>query len=558
MNLQTILKRPRLIGFIICVIALFAYYIPYIVLGQDSIITIHDNLDAYLPNLVTQANYSQWLSTGEYPVMDGSFSYWSLQDWISVKMLLFIFMNPFAAYLINDMIVRVVAIIFMFLLLYDYVLKSSNYRLLISILSSVAFAFVAFYTIYGLTSSGVPLIAWCVLNIRNGVKKIESFILMALLPLFSTLALTGFYVGCVLGVYLLISFIRKERNVWPLFWASALMVGMYVVVNIPTLLSFFDSSVTHRAEFRFIESWYEILFGRAQKLFLYGQFHYGSYKSIYCIIAIIVALICNKGVDKPILYMFIGVLAIVSFATVFYVVKNCFPGFKFVQSLQLDRFYMFLLPLWILLLARSLSLICSRKYMKYLGFALAIVTSCVFIYTNKEFKSNVKLMLGLSVEEVPYNHFYDVDLFSMIKKDMDCNNPYEHKVVSVGMYPGIALYNQFYTLDAYLSSYPLQYKHKFKEVILPELEKDKNLCKYYDNWGSRCYLFSADCGKRYMYGKNDKKQITLDINVEKLRELGCEYIFSAVDISNYGELGIVYINEYTTADSYWKIRVYKL
>lgn len=558
MKMQTILKRPRLIGILICAIVLLAYYIPYIVLGQDSIITIHDNLDAYLPNLVTQANYSQWLSTGEYPVMDGNFSYLSLQDWISVKMLLFIFMNPFAAYLFNDMLVRAIAIIFMFLLLYDYVIQSSRYSMIISLLSSIAFAFVATYTIFGLTSSGVPLVMWCVLNIRNGVKKIESFILMALLPLFSTLALTGLYIGCVLGVYLLISFIRKEKNVWTLFWASALMVCLYVLVNVPMLLSFVNSNgLTNRAEFHSEYTWYGII-DMAKNMFLYGQYHYGSYMSICCIIAIIVALICNRGVDKPTLYMFIGIVAIVSFATLFYVIKNCFPGFRFVQSFQLDRFYIFLLPLWILLLARSLSLICSRKYMKYFGFAFAIITSCVFIYTNKEFKSNVKLMLGLSVEEVPYNHFYDVDLFSMIKKDMDCNNPYEHKVVSVGMYPGIALYNQFYTLDAYLSSYPLQYKHKFKEVILPELEKDKNLCKYYDNWGSRCYLFSADCGKRYMYGKNDKKQITLDINVEKLRELGCEYIFSAVDISNYEQLGIDYVDTYSNDDSYWEIHVYKI
>ena len=302
-----------------------AYYIPVIVLGQDSIVTIHDNLDGYLPNLVTQANYSQWLSKGEYPIMDGNVSYMAMQDWISIKMLLFLLLNPFAAYMIHDMLMRAIAMVFMFLLLYDYVIKTTDYKMLISLSSSIAFALVAMYTIFGLTSFGVPLVVWSVLNIQKGTKKRGSFLLLASLPLFSTLALTGFYVGCALGMYLLVLFIHKEKNVWPVFWASALMVFMYVVVNVPMLMSFFNSNqLTNRDEFQSTYTWIEVI-GYAKTLFLHGQYHYGAYAAICCLFAMGIALICNKGIDRPTLLMFVGIVAIVTFAAILYIVKTYCP-----------------------------------------------------------------------------------------------------------------------------------------------------------------------------------------------------------------------------------------
>lgn len=536
-----------------------AYYIPVIVLGQDSIVAIHDNLDGYLPNLVTQANYSQWLSTGEYPVMDGNVSYLAMQDWISVKMLLFLLLNPFTAYMIHDMLMRAIAMAFMFLLLYDYVIKTSDYKILVSLLSSIAFALVATYTIFGLTSFGVPLVAWCVLNIRSDKKKVISFLLLALLPLFSTLALTGFYIGCALGIFLLILFIRKEKNVWPVFWASALMVFMYIVVNVPMLMSFFNSNeLTNRAEFQSTYTWFEVI-GYAKTLFLHGQYHYGSYMSICCLIAMVVALICNKGVDWLILFMFVGVVVIVAFAALFCILKTYCPDLKFVQSFQLDRFYIFLLPLWILIQARSLSVICSKKHLRFVGITLAVVSTCIFVYTNKDFRSNVKLMAGIPVQEVSYKQFYDNDLFSMIEREIGCDKPFQKKVVSIGMPPGIALYNHYYTIDAYMSSYPLEYKHKFRKVIANELKKSEQLKAYFDNWGSRCYVLSAELGTSYLYGKNSNVTIQhLDVDTKQLQKIGCQYVFSAVPIENFEELGWIFEKSFTNKDSYWEIYLYRI
>lgn len=133
------------------------------------------------------------------------------------------------------------------------------------------------------------------------------------------------------------------------------------------------------------------------------------------------------------------------------------------------------------------------------------------------------------------------------------------KVVSLGMYPAVAEYNQFYTLDSYVYSYPLAYKHQFREVIATELEKSRSLCNSFDKWGSRCYLCSAELGKHWLYDKRNHASVNhLELNTTALKKLGCMYIISAVDIKNNKDIGLSLINSYTSPQSYWNIRVYKL
>ena len=43
-----------------------------------------------------------------------------------------------------------------------------------------------------------------------------------------------------------------------------------------------------------------------------------------------------------------------------------------------------------------------------------------------------------------------------------------------------------------------------------------------------------------------------------LKQLGCQYILSAVNIDNYKELNLKYQGSFTTENSFWDIKVYKL
>ena len=61
---------------------------------------------------------------------------------------------------------------------------------------------------------------------------------------------------------------------------------------------------------------------------------------------------------------------------------------------------------------------------------------------------------------------------------------------SLGISPAPALMHGFYTVDGYSNNYPLEYKHRFREVIAPEIEKNEEVRVYFDTWGNRCYLFN--------------------------------------------------------------------
>ena len=175
---------------------------------------------------------------------------------------------------------------------------------------------------------------------------------------------------------------------------------------------------------------------------------------------------------------------------------------------------------------------------------------------------NFKLIAGKTIEVPTFKQFYDTTLFDEIHKQISTQPNYKTKTISVGIYPCVAEYNGFWTLDAYRVNYPVEYKHKFRTLIAPELNKSESLRKSFDEWGSRCYVFSAMLekqGNQYLCGKKDNISIDkLEIDTVTLKDLDCDYVISAVNILNYQALGLDYVDSFTTHQSYWSIKVYKV
>lgn len=69
-----------------------------------------------------------------------------------------------------------------------------------------------------------------------------------------------------------------------------------------------------------------------------------------------------------------------------------------------------------------------------------------------------------------------------------------YRVAHLGISPAPSLMHGFYTVDGYSNNYPLEYKHRFREVIAAELEKNEEVRVYFDLWGNRCYLFNNITG----------------------------------------------------------------
>lgn len=137
----------------------------------------------------------------------------------------------------------------------------------------------------------------------------------------------------------------------------------------------------------------------------------------------------------------------------------------------------------------------------------------------------------------------------------------QYRIASLGMCPAPALEAGFYCIDGYSNNYSLEYKHEFREIIEEELEKCPGMQVYFDTWGSRCYLFTSESQNYYYRSKYDSfRYEDLELNTEKMREMGCRYLFSAAEIEeeNAERMGMELFGAFETEESYYRIWVYEM
>ncbi|MDD4776015.1 MAG: DUF6044 family protein, partial [Syntrophomonas sp.] len=158
-----------------------------------------------------------------------------------------------------------------------------------------------------------------------------------------------------------------------------------------------------------------------------------------------------------------------------------------------------------------------------------------------------------------YREFFAEQQFQEIKEYIGRPQP-DYRVVSIGIHPSISLYNGFYTLDGYASNYPLEYKHQFRRIIAPELEKSPFYRDYFDSLGgSRCYVFVEKLMYNSMMTKGSGIKIErLDIDTAQLKAMGGRYILSALEIENAGAIGLGLEKVFEHQDSAWKIYLYQV
>ena len=88
---------------------------------------------------------------------------------------------------------------------------------------------------------------------------------------------------------------------------------------------------------------------------------------------------------------------------------------------------------------------------------------------------------GITEEEwkeafIPWNRFFEPEMFNEIKSEIGPDLE-GNKIISVGLYPSIALFNGLYCLDGYSNYYDLEYKHSFGNTTYNWLRK---FCKIND------------------------------------------------------------------------------
>lgn len=549
------LEKRALWAAFIC-IAIFVS--PLFILGENAHIRVHDNLDSNI------AWYKVLKESGEMfgsvhavipQVINGLPRYAIGSEWTGIVLLHALF-PPMTAYALSQTITRVFAFIGMYLLLKTYLVKEPSQRL-IRIGVPLAFSLTPFWPSGMLSTLGHPLALWAFLKIREGKGDWKAWLTLGLVPFYASIVLGFFFFLVAMGIWWVVDLIRTKKWNGKFLFALLFMTAMFLLVEYRLVYSvLFDPETGHRTEF--ISSRHD--FFRTLRLslknFILGHTHVMTVHTIIILPAILLVLFLifyRKEWKKEKLFIFLFILNYaLSFWYALWFNNIWIPlkkQFDILNTFNFARFH-FLRPLVIYV---SFALACryfwqtgQKKFVRFLIIAQVIV----LIPFNEE------IHYGVIHRTPSFKAFYAESLFMEI--DRYIGKPKSsYRVASIGLHPAISQYNGFYTLDTYNNVYPLSYKYKFREIIKYELEKNKTLKTYFDEWGSRCYIFVDELGKNYNFSKRSKKTIKhLQLNTEAFYELGGRYIFSALPIENSEANRLTLLKTFEHKDSHWRIYLY--
>ncbi|MDE7476336.1 MAG: hypothetical protein K2M91_00035, partial [Lachnospiraceae bacterium] len=107
--------------------------------------------------------------------------------------------------------------------------------------------------------------------------------------------------------------------------------------------------------------------------------------------------------------------------------------------------------------------------------------------------------------------------------------------------------------------YSEAYKQSFREAIAPTLDANDNWQHYYDDWGCRAYLFSADGQNTYDFGASSNA-LPQEIRIDEpaLKALGCDYIFSRTEITNADDMQLGLVKVYHNDKMPYSVYLYEL
>jgi hypothetical protein len=533
---------------------------PYFILGEHAHMRIHDNLDSNIAWYKVLNDSGQLFGSVQAiipQIINGHLSRNAFYSEYYGIIELFRIFPPVVAYGLNQAISRFFAFLGMYLLLKKYVIKEENQGF-IRIISALTFALTPYWPNGMLSTLGMPLALWAFLNIRNREQTKVSILTISLLPFYSTFMLGFFFFLSAMGVFWLVDVIRVKRPQWRLFFWIGYMTLIYLAIEYRELASLiFSHEQTNRSEF----------FGSRNNLIQTIQLIFKNYiighnqdQTLFEFIILPVSLlalvmvILQKSWRQEKLFIRLHVtnfLLSVWYAFWWYEgwipLKQCI---SIINTFNFSRYHYLRPMITYILFAVSLQILWRyQKKWRIAAVVFAILQIVVLIPSNEQIWYHRSPSFG---------EFYAAKEFTDIKKFI--GKPVQnYRVASIGLHPAIAQYNEFYTLDTYNNFYPLSYKHQFRKIIAPELAKNNTLERYFDQWGGRCYIFVDELGENYMFSKYSTKVIQhLNLNIEAFKQMGGEYILSAVPIKNAKENHLDFLRTFKSKDAYWKIYLYKV
>ena len=551
----------------------------FLVFGEESYIQVHDNLDLFASQLQILKNTDTFFSHDVLLPMLGGISRNNFGSEFSLYNILFYLLPNFTAYILGYALKIGIGIFSFCLLAKDvYGEEYANYRPAV-LITGTAYGMIPVFPAYGIAFTSVPIIVYL---LRRIYKKPNAWLYLGvfLYPLLSYFSYFGIFLLAYVVLAVMILWIRDRHFPKGMTLSLFLLAAGYIVFEHRLFKEMlFSDVVTIRGsmvnnDFSFAENLKAVW-----DVFYNTNFHeQDSHKWLVFPVCIIALFIINAGYIrrkeiKGILsdscnLVFAGIL----FNCMIYGLYNLKAFRDLVEAIvpqltgfQFNRFTFFNPFLWYVLFFLVIKRMYDSRKQILIWLANGILVGAALIvmfvpqmyndFYHTCYYNAYSIVKQKPVNDLNYREYYSKDLFEYIKEEIGYNGEWS---AAYGLNPAILQYNGIATVDGYLGMYSQEYKDAFRKVIAPALETAEGNRVYFDDWGARAYLFSGSDENTYApYKDLGLTDYSLKIDTGAYKEIGGQYIFSRIEISNREELGLVLKGVYSHELSPYTIYLYE-
>lgn len=542
------------------------YHAPTIFLGPGAFYNAFDSLDSFVVwyRLATQAAYA-WAPP--YAIIEpfmGGVPKFTLVSTYNVYYWLNLLLPTFYAFQVYNIFISSVALVGMWLLCRRHLGANEP----ASAFLALSFAFTPFLPTWGLSIAGQPLLLFVILNIRKETPAIWNWLVLAAFPFTSNFQSAGVFILFAFAVLIGRDIVQK-CPVRRLLLAFAILLGVYLVTKVDLIQNLLggEGFVSHRTEMRR----FPVSLGVCLKIFarylLLGNVDVALSLHTFVLLPFVcLVYVVHIFRKRELPHGLTATLAVIVLICFYIAMLNWGPVVELRNSsdllrmFSLERFHIFLQLLWHIAAAQAVLLIVPKFQSRVLLVVAAMQLAVCFAYQPTYYERYVKRFISI----VPYHYiftyedYYAERMFGSIKAAIGKpENTY--RVASIGIPPAVAQYNGIWTIDGYSSNYPLPYKHKFRNIIARELEKNSSNRGFFDFWGSQSIVI-YDQGLPYFEthmkrgAAPPERPITL--SHDALRELRCDYILSAENIRDPEKSGLRKLAIFSSA--IWHVSLYEV
>lgn len=545
---------------ILGVIFLMLTFLPIIIMQENCVYSVHDQLDETILDYVLTARH---LFSNEYPEMMCGINASGLMPPAVIFLPLYMIFPLFWAFSIQYFLVAFSA----FGGMYGLIKKATDSSG-IALLCGMIFALLPYRPIYGLSVVGVPLVILCFWNLYANEKKVISYFGIVYFALSTQLVFIGLPVLAGLFILSFIMLFRNRKGILELLskrkafiGGCVLLIGTYMITNIGLIRDVLignNGFISHRSAWILNEEGIDT--GKnIFNILVYGDnieaptCH--TYFLPFAIVITVLYLVLYKKLSPfgkrtiRLVCATWGILLAIALMHGFLVspwmmhLRNQSNGI--VKYYNFDRIIWATPALWWILFGLCASLIWRETHkvhhlLRLVGVLIITIPTLLFLKPQTILYDNInQYNNGYYTGKLSWSQVFMNDELEKVDKFIG-EDKSTYRIAHIGLNPAPALVYGFYTIDGYSNNYDLRYKKEFREIIENEIEHAQYLLDYFDNWGSRCYLFSSQsANENGEYGP-------FDFNYDKMLEMNCKYILSSHKIND--ETGQISLLQHFTSE----------